>query len=161
MAWEHTREGKFARATGGFVLAGTVAGYFLLPVLRYAQPWLVGVGGSLLAWSVVVLYSQMVEVADAGKRSAVRIAAPFLIGSMFLVIGLIEAAVSAAQAERVCYQIQRELLGEQAPPVTKAGIKLPDAADRFQALGCHYQASRPYSLLMVFERPEVTAAPRR
>lgn len=156
LARENTREGKFAHHTGGWALGSAVAGYCLLPALRYAEPWAVGLGGLLIGWAIIVLYEQMVEVGDAKKRRIWPVILPLCAGAAFLFIGIGGGIVSGFHIDRVCFSIQQELLGERSPAPAKPGIDLPNAADRFQALGCHYQSSRPYSPLLAFEQPEPT-----
>lgn len=155
-----TRQTRFARHTGGWVLGGTFAGYCLLPALRYAEPWTVGLGGLLMGWGIIALYEQAVTVEDPKKRHIAPAFLPIAVGAMFLFIGVGGALFSGFHAERACYKIQQELI-DGTPAEVKRGRDLPNAADRFQALGCHYQSSRPYSPLMIFEDSKpAPAAPR-
>ena len=151
MARENTREGRFQRHAGGLVLGGAVTGYFLLPALRYAEPWVIGVAGVLLGIGIAILYEHAVVIGDAKKRKIWPSLLPICIGIMLLIVGLIGAIVTGFHAERVCLTIQKELLGEKTPSPVKNGGDTSNAADRFQALGCHYQSYKPYSPLMIFE----------
>jgi hypothetical protein len=139
MAAEHTRHGKFARNTGGVVLGATVAGFFMIPLFRLANPTTLAGGGMMLGIALVYAHEQAVEIADPKQRKLWKAMVPMMLGLLSLGWAIASAMVNGASLDRDCKLIQDAMLKGSPASAAKTRGPVPSPADQFQALGCRPQ----------------------
>ena len=135
MADHNTREGRFRRDTGGVVVGAALAAFFLGPLMRFANPVLMGAGGTLLGFALFTVY-QVYVVPTVHKAMHILAAFIAFLGLLALTLAFVSATRISYAVDETCTGLQRQMMGakEAVVPSLKPGQAEPK--DAFQALGC-------------------------
>lgn len=135
MAQVDTRAGRFQTSIGGLVLASIVMAFFLGPLLRLANPIVLGVGGFLLGAGLFAEYQVAILTTLNPKLTWLGRGLGGL-GLVVLIWAFSYALANSGDLDKECLRLQKTMLeGGKAQPYGRAH-------DAFGALGCRPQMAR-------------------
>lgn len=109
MAEHNTREGKFRRGFGGVALGGALAAFFILPLLKFANPVGLAVAGGLAGMGLLGLYNA--RVVPGVKPFAEKVAWLFLLAGGFLAaLALVFAGQASMSVDGYCAHVQASMI---------------------------------------------------
>lgn len=137
MAQEHTRAGRFQNLIGGLVLGSIVLAYCLSPLLRFANPTSIAMGGFLVSCGLFM--GHRLALVTALDRKLIWIAGGLGgLGFTILVVALSFAMENVEAFDERCETLQRVMLhGSKTQPVNGPA----KAHEAFDALACRPQLS--------------------
>ena len=133
MAQENTREGKFRRGFGGVALGGALAAFFISPLLKFANPTALAIGGALAGLGLLGLYNS--RVVPGVKPFAEKVAWTFIfIGGSTAAIALVFAGQASVVVDGYCGTVQTRMIAAD-----RLSRSTGDLKDIYQALQCRPQ----------------------
>jgi hypothetical protein len=141
MADHNTREGEFRRGFGGVALGGALAAFFISPLVKFADPVVLAVGGALAGMGLLGLYNA--RVVPGVKPVAEKVAWVFIVlGGFAVAVALVFATEASWSVDGYCAGVQERMIANAGQ-----GTSIGDAKDVLQALQCRPQEIAPLRVI--------------
>ena len=112
-----------------------IAGFVMRPLLRFAEPGPLAIGGVLVAAAIVI--GTWPQADPSTKRRNLWLLLALLTGGLGLLVWTIAgASASSKDFDRVCGEIQQTMTTTPAPGSKERGAR---PVDQFRAMGCRPQ----------------------